>query len=634
MARKRKTNGVIFSEGRALPDTVWEVYAQLLSDIFGEIVEDNELLVNCYCPIRTRKFDEHWITSITTGIPTALLSEPGKNPNDFLTENLKTAKVNNPFLILGNVGTGKSTYVHYYFKIALKKLNLDSKIEGIIIDLREIGEDADMKEQKLFIDRKIDEHIVKNYEDFYKPEYELLLKIFEDELRPRQFVYEALERRVGREKAKTIKVNDVLDIQKNKRFYNTARIKYIKEKYSKAIFIILDNVDHHEKEFQESIFLLSKSLMTDFQCPFILTAREYTFPAAYRHIRLSAFQPRFLHLSSPDIKELINLRMNYVLKERTVEDLLVKNGNDYVMINTPHKEPFKLPLSELRARLSVILQSLLSKEILHILQCLSDTDMRSLLKMVKVALSSGYLYPPERQERYTSVRPYDFLRAIMLGNNPYYRPKDPSTMILNLFENEEKNFDGNNLIRYRTLQCIDHLGDDVNIDDIYEFMKSIGYPKKKVQEVINKFLQLNLIESPYSEGYDAEKMVFVKLTLTGRFYLEELIKEKEYFGALKQATYMEEEDYGRVVVLTKESKRLSKREWIEADLASTEAFIEFLEKEEEKERKRVDEISINNNYIQSVINYKRLESISTVKPYISEQKRIILSSPSLDSAEI
>ena len=623
MSIKRKIDEVIFSQDRAKPDTVWEVYAKLLSDIFGDITEQNEMLEKCYCPIRTRKFDEYWLPSIITSIPTAMLCDPDQNPDNFLSYHLMFAEEKNPFLIIGNVGTGKSTYIHYFFKVGLKKLHLDSKIEGIIVDLGKIERYADSKDLKLFIDNRIDKHIVENYQEFYEPDYDLILRVFEDELRPLQKTYAALARRVGREKAKEVKIKDVIELQKNIRSYNIARIRHIKNKYKKKIFIVLDNIDHHHKDLQENTFLLSQSLITDFQCPFILTVREYTFTAAYRHTGISAFQPRFLHLSSPLIKEVIKKRTDYALKEKHIDNIFV--GKDKVIVSLPNEEPFELSLSELKERLSVILNSFLSKKIIDTLERLSNTDMRTLMKIVRVALSSGYLYPPQRQLRYNSVRHYDFLKAIMLGNNPYYRPKDPSTMIINLFENEEKNYEGNNLIRYRTLQCIDYFGDDTHIDDVYEFMVSIGYKFDKIKKILKLFLRYSLIEPTYPKSSNIDRIEFFKITLTGKYYLDKLINNIDYYQNIKHATYMERKYFDKVEVDETLLKKLSINKLIKFDIDSTDIFIEFIENKEKNEEKKVEELSIETGNSSLIDKYKKLESISSIKPFIGRRKEIILS---------
>ena len=623
MPIRRKIDDVIFSQDRAKPDTVWEVYAQLLSDIFGEITEQNEMLEKCYCPIRTRKFDEYWLPSITTGIPTALLCDPDQDPDYFLSDHLMFAEVENPFLIIGNVGTGKSTYIHYFFKVGLKKLHLDSKIEGIIINLGKIERDADSKDLKLFIDNKINEHIVENYQEFYEPDYELILRVFEDELRPFKKIYAALARRVGREKAKSVKIKDVIELQKNIRSYNIGRIRYIKNKYEKKLFIVLDNIDHHHKDFQESTFLLSQSLMTDFQCPIILTVREYTFTAAYRHTKFSAFQPRFLHLSSPIITEVIKKRTDYALKEKHIDSIFV--GKDKVILNLPNEEPFELSRSELKERLSIILNSFLSEEILYTLERLSNTDMRTLMKIVRVALSSGYLYPPQRQLRYNTVRHYDFLKAIMLGNNPYYRPKDPSTMIINLFENEEKQYEGNNLIRYRTLQCIDYLGDDTHIDDVYDFMVLIGYQFDKIKKILKLFLRHSLIEPTYPKSFNIDRIEFFKITLTGKYYLDNLINNIDYYQNIKHATYMDRKYFDKVEADEILLKKLSKNEYIKFDINSTDSFIKFIENKEKNEKRKVEELSIETGNSSLIDKYKKLESISSIKPFIERRKEKILS---------
>ena len=139
-------------------------------------------------------------------------------------------------------------------------------------------------------------------------------------------------------------------------------------------------------------------------------------PKAYRHLALSAFQPRFLALSLPDTKELISKRKNYLLEHPAIIEKVYKlTKKDEIQI-TQRGKTWSIKLVDLKARMELVLDSFLSPDVIHMLENLSNYDFRYLLKTVNVALSSGYLYPEDGAKRRKDLNEYDLLRAVILGN--------------------------------------------------------------------------------------------------------------------------------------------------------------------------------------------------------------------------
>jgi DNA-binding MarR family transcriptional regulator len=628
MLMQRKIDEFFRKKLRYEPDTTWWVYAGVLSEIFGEIIEEDALLEHCYCESRSRKFDEAFIKAVTTGIPEAVFCDSDINPDDFLAEYLPKAELNNPFLILGDVGTGKSTYIHHYFKITLKRLKLDEIIQGIIIDLRDRY--IPPVELRRFIDEVI-HNCLEKCSNFVEPSFELLNEIFADELRSNYPVYSKLKE-LDKKEFEISVTKEILNLKQNRHLYNIARIKFLTEKLQQRIFIVIDNVDHYDRNYQIEVFNICRTLMQDYHTPFILTTRHYTFPIAYKHIGLSSFQPRFLNLSFPNTKKMLEKRVDYLFKLNFENKVIAKIKRDFIkMFIRGRVEEVKI--TDLRERLNIILETLLTEKIIEMLECLSNFDLRTLLKMVKIALSSQFIYPPERETKDEHhkkyVRHYDFLKAVMQGNNFYYDPtKGEATIIQNMFCIGDKTYEGNNLIKIRILQCLYCFGDKVHINKVYEFMESVGYTKERVKKVIKNFLQLDLIESSFNEGYDLDRdnIQFLQLTTTGKYYLKELIKEPSYLDTVKFATYINAKDYDDIFDILKDIKKYSPQERIEARMLSTEAFIEYIRKEEERESQRIIERKLD------IKNYKKLYRISDIlkSEYKELKEKILPYSPELE----
>lgn len=586
---------------REQPDTIWQAFADILAEVYGEIIHNDELLRECYCEVRSRHFDELFFPAIITKIPQAYLCANEKiNINQWMADILREeVDPYNPILIIGNVGSGKSTFIHHFFKVSLYKYGLNQLVNSIFIDLREYHPPLKRLEEHIY--EKLDAVLKEKYIDLKEPDLNLYEKIFSDELLPYKHIYEALS---SKDEANREKAKDIKKCLEDKLTYIKALLRYVKNKQKKKIYIIMDNIDHHPIEIQKEVFLLIKNLIFYFKTPIVLTMRDYTLSTAYKHCELAAFQTRYLNLSHPDLKTLLEKRMNFIIEKKIKITFYQKYSDKEIKVFLPSGFRISMDVKTLEERLRNILESLLTFKIIDILEKLSDRDMRILLDIVRVALSSGYLYPSQRQQKderegwKKRTRYYDFLRAIMKGNNPRYFPDGK---IVNLFENEEKDYEGNQMIRYRTLKAVDVFGKDVSVTQIIKFMKSIGYDESKTLNILNNFLNRGLIEAPFHEGYDINKqdIKFLRITKTGRYYLDELVKEVAYLEEIKFATYIEEKTYLEIQDLLNKSKRASS-EQVKYGLESTKKFIKYLGEEEKSESNRIlkmNDESILNEYL-------------------------------------
>ncbi|MFZ7132428.1 MAG: hypothetical protein ACOWWR_08735 [Eubacteriales bacterium] len=607
MPKARIIDGVSKDKARKEPSFLGLLLAEDLNRIFSEIISDKELLTKCYCPTRSRNFDESFIKSIATGFPNALLCTNSISPDEFLLENLPKSTNKNTYLIINDVGSGKTTYIHHFFRITLAELNLDNIIDAIIIDMRDLGAEEKITYESLenFVHSKIYSYLNENYVNISQPNIEIGEMLFSKELIPFAALIE-IKKIQGDAEYRDYIFNKVDKFIEDKRLFNCARIRYLldgfsdNQDYGRNIFVVLDNVDHYDQKTQETLFGLSVKIQNELGVCIIMSARDYTMPSIFRHHALCAFAPRFLHLALPNTKLLIQKRVNYIFKSDVLENIFQTSGKDEFMIRS-HNKSFKVSKKYLRQQISNIMYGMITnREIIEHLEYLSDYDIRSMLEMIRVALSSGYLLPVEwdRPER---IRKRDFLRALMCGNNPYYIPNDPNTKIINLFDNNEPTYCGNNLIRLRTLQVVQMYGDKSKIKDILDFMSSICYEKERVRRVLNELIKTDLIETTHQVGITADDDgELLKLTNSGHFYLTRFIYSDVYLEEVKNGTYMDAdiiEEINNLLHMGKNTRE-AKVNRIAFRLNATRLFLEYLIKEEKKEealiRKRQSNKSLQN----------------------------------------
>ncbi len=624
MNKRRIIDGKHKGKYRASPKYFWNLCSKEITRLFSEIIYDENLLNECYCPVRSRDFDDELIIEITTGIPNILIcsTKDFPNPDEFLSEELFSLDYQQPFLLVGDVGTGKTTYIHHYFKVKIKKYNFKHKIFGIVINLKDLGnfENVSFEIIEEFVHKKIHEDLCSQYSNISSPDIDLAKKLFYQELIPYNNLIQFKKEKNNFEEYFFAKIFELIS---NTKLFNKARIRYLQNEGIK-ISIVIDNVDHFDKNTQEKFFSLSVNLMTELKVQTIMSARDYTLPFAFRHVPVSAFDYRFLHLALPDTKIMLQKRIDYLLKSDFIGKIFQYARKNQIDIYTPSGKHYILQRSDLQNEFETILNSLInSDEIICILEKLSDHDIRAMLKMIRIALSSGYLFTEDRKNR-NKLDERDFLRAIMCGNNQHYMPGDISTTsVINIFDNEEPNYQGNNFIRLRSLQSIKVFGEKVDITEIYKFMESIGYNKEKVEKVLQLFINWDLIESPFYEGQDIvnDNIQTLKLTYAGEYYLEELIYNEVYIDEIKYATYMDKNYRQNIINNLKRAREPTlndKRRKFLKD-TTTKSFLKYMGKEENKEKQRID---LHNS--ESLQNYKKVCGIIAE---INEKFNDVLSAP-------
>jgi len=610
MVKGRLIDGVHKGKHRASPHSFWALCGPELAKVFSEIIYDTDLLSKCYCDIRSRDFDEEFIAEITTGIPGVLICSGDMRPDEFLSKNLPISSFDQPYLLVNDVGTGKTTYLYHYFLVTVKEYRLDNLIDGILINVREFGEGEDIPYDKLekFIHNKIHEHLTHNYRDISSPDIPMGEMLFEYELIPYSRLIDYKKAR-GRTEYEAFVFTKIDSLVSDTKVFNRARLRYLNS-IGKKIYIVIDNVDHFGRKTQERIFGLSTKLMNELGNSIIMSARDYTLPSAFRHVPLSAFEPRFLHLALPDTSGILQKRISHLFESDFIGKIFKIVGKDQIEIYAASGVRYVFDQNNLHREFQTIMDALLGGDkIVDMLENLSDYDMRAMLKMVKVALSSGYLFPDDREKR-DRVRARDFLRAIMCGNNPFYFPNDPSCMVLNVFDNGEPDYSGNNLLRLRSLQTMKACGDNAALEEVVDYMESLGYHKERVKKVLQLLIEWDLVESSYHEGSNIERddIKVLKLTFAGQYYLNNLIYNDIYLGEVKNSTYLDNDFLEKIMTSMAKGRdsSLAREDRILNRLNATELFIEFLRRAEEEEEKNIK----SRGQPISLTNYEQINGIT------------------------
>lgn len=324
--------------------------------------------------------------------------------------------------------------------------------------------------------------------------------------------------------------------------------------------------------------------MKKYSSPFILVAREYTCPIADQYMNLAAFHPRFLHLSQPDLKIVINKRKQRIinqLDEKLQTLLKEKKVIDSLLIQKQLDE-----MNRRKKDLDHIINSIQNDKNLNIIRKLSNYNTRHFLKILSISLSSGYLSDVSVVEEIDNK---SLIESLILGNNEYHNPGD--TAICNLFDNETITIEGNSLIRIRLLEIISMMDGKNSVSDIMDKMSSIGYLPSIVLDSINKFIRERLVMSDTGIEIKYPSTTYVKITSCGKFYLEKLCPCKHYLQEMIYSTHLPIPTLVKIKDDLKSGKKGSSSSFKRrTSQFSIPSFISYIETEEQKEKKRIENL--------------------------------------------
>ena len=532
-------------------------------DIFlGELLDDNkkEILKACYISENNLK------DGYKDLVPKIFQPYRIKEASSFSSEYARNSYKNEftLMLLLGGVGSGKSTFIHRFFKIHLK----DAKyLIWFYIDFRDcLPNESEIK-------RYIIKHIFKIWTKNYA-------SIFSD----KEFKYDP----------------------KNESASLLELFEYLKEnKYS--ISLVIDNVDQHDKSFQEKLFIKSNEITKEFEITTILAIREETFQISTKTGVFDAYNIPIFHVPSPNFLDLVLKRLEccieYLHQDKVVGINDNKDKNDIIVF-------FK------SVKTSLLSKNNQAIKLTEFIQKISIGNMRNALDMFNKFLASGNvnIYEILTEDSY-QIAYHQFLKAIILADYKYY--KGDRSAIINLFDFDSSITNSH----FNCLRLLNYLDERINrktavgrgfikIDEIVDIADEVSIKKEVIIYCIEILAEKYLIELDNQSRKDINSASYIKITSAGKFYLDYLSNTFIYLSLVYIDTPISDDLTFEILRKNNDCTGIADR------LAKAKIFVNYLKYSEENEFQQHPEYSSNN------FTSKMFGSI-LVEKFDKEQENII-----------
>lgn len=520
----RPLDGVIGRDATLTRNYLHTYIAPFIEFIFQDITAESQIdvLRRCYVYERAYKYSDEVMRQIfEDSIPhyarkdhIKLFKEGALTAGKFdhyISKGSYSQETGKLVLLLGGVGSGKTTFVHRYFNIV--KGNEPTCV-WFYVDFKQAPIDSDEIEEYIY------QQVIDKFERVYEPkmhdQLEMLGITFNKENKPTY-------------------VGHCIRVLKHNGF---------------IVHLVLDNVDRCSTNLQESIFLLAQNFISRFKVLTLLSLREETY---YRFKQTGPFDayhiPRF-HIASPPFERLVTYRLNYLLMILGLTDDKIAKALSKPIIFDEKKPDVLTFLATVRRSLSSW-PGYPMKPISNFLTCVSDGDMRAALDLFNNFLRSGntkveeILDKCDQGEKYR-IAEYQFLKSVILGDSRYYR--GDRSFIMNVFDPNialtTSHFMHLRILRYAHLLRTNEtdIGRGyVSINILARDAESVFLQEQVVLDSLRKLARFGLIRLDNESKDGLDTAVFYKLTARGQFYLNELSRRFIYLDLVQTDTQIGDE---------------------------------------------------------------------------------------------
>lgn len=550
----------------------------LIDGIFRDISENTDLLGECYV-------EDRWVEDTTKGLKTKLRdSVPpiaerdntkqifDRNRNlfkDKMRELVKAPATDTTILLMGGVGSGKTTYIIRYFN-KIDKGFIEGFCKVIYFDFRTMAPDESQ------IQNNCSQIII---DDFESSELEnnpaVLREIFDTEIQKfKKSVWIGLtESKIAEETSVLIKQS-----MADKNLYAKRICDFFRKK-GKSTILIFDNLDQTSFSFQQSLFLYAHSISISFQSIVIVALREETYFSSSQNGAFNAYLNLRYHISTPEFKKVFERRLDFgnKLLKKPVQEI-----KEFLNTNSD------IEIASIRDFLSIVTDSFFisNKDLLKCVKALCGGNTREALDFCNSFMVSGYadidkMLKIKSQEGSYRIGLHEFAKSIIYGERKFY--KEAVSKIANVYEPPSgasgSHFTISRILKYllnRSDISSIHGSGFVQASQVIKDLTNIFGNENDILEGIKKLLLKKMIET---ETYNVafESHCYIRLVQSGEYFLKEFSLLFVYLDAVfidttikKSSRFDELSQYALTTNLEERLKR-------------TSIFIDYLSEEEDRE---------------------------------------------------
>lgn len=435
--------------------------------IFNPVTPSERAYVvnNAYIPSRRRERYVEPIDRLIRGVVS-----PSVHEIDSLEDTAKPKEITSVFnehlkklesklvLLVGSVGSGKSTFIDYLTEVALPDDVLERTL-WLRINLNNAPPHREVAHE--WIAEQIISSLRTSKPEMDFDELSSIRKVYAPEIRAFTKGALALLREGSDEYQKRL-ADKVIELQKDRLQTAKSLARYLCGNTGRLLVVCLDNCDKRNREEQLLMFQLAQWLQVELRCLIFLPLRDVTYDAHRNEPPLdTAIKNLTFRIEPPRFSDVLAKRVTLALN-----DLVSRAKEKTIEYTLPNGMRVAYPASDQGMYLSAIVRSLYAHDrfVRQILSGLAGRDIRKALELFLEFCTSGHIgedqiYKIRSLEGQHTI-PFDVVARVLLRMNRRFYDGDKS-YVKNLFQCEPTDAFPEHFLRLSVLRWLENRAKDV-----------------------------------------------------------------------------------------------------------------------------------------------------------------------------
>jgi len=508
------------------------VFKAFFSSMSGE--DDPEMLAKCFVESKESKDAEASLEKIAKNLieNIQMVSDDSASSLQDEIESAVEFSLKEFVLIVGNKGSGKSTFIDRFFDLVLDKplrerclllkvdlRNSDGDIRTVhswlTDELTRLAETALFASDILTYD-DLQGLFFRQYQSWSLGEYKHLYETDKNQFKIKfgDYIHQ-------------IRENDRKKYLDNLLWHATGARRLMP-------CLVFDNTDHYSKEFQEAVFQYAEGIHRSVFSFVICPITDRTIWQLSKAGPLQSYETKAFYLPIPSTKEVLQARVSFIREKIQAND---KGSQQYLL-----QKGIRLSIKDIQAFAACIEEVFINTEyVSRALSWLCNFDIRRSLGLTGKVLSSPYISIEDLVRTYISGNqlrvPEPVIRkALLLGDYNQYN-SESSDFVLNVFSTTSENLTTPfarlsilHLLKNREATAEDAEDGYLSAAQICTYLDAIGISESAVHKHLEKLLDYRCIEPYDPTATSISDDTRLKITASGQIHIE---------FALTDSTYME-----------------------------------------------------------------------------------------------
>ena len=479
-------------------------------------------------------------------------------------------------LLIGNVGSGKTTFTRYFKQVFLaqKHPDLYAKCEWIFINMNFAPLSKD--EIYAWLKQRLIEGIISEHSDIDFDNYEIINKVFRLDIARFDKGLGSLLRDNQTEYIKEL--YSLLSVVRNDPVrYLESLLIYIKECFSHIPIVVLDNCDKRNKDEQLLMFDVAQWLRNQYKCIVILPMRDNTYDTYKTEPPLdTVVRDLVFRIDPPDLLKVLQARLDYITRiaGQAGEVYVLQNGMQVAIKRSELADYFRLIMVAIRK----------DRWISNIFYRLSDRNTRNGIQIFEDFCKSGHMNPSDIFSMRVlgedvEIPSYKFMNVLLRKNRRYY--SGDASNFINLFSS---NYLDDFPDPFICIDILHWLKAKIGIDgpsktkglfaisSMIRELQLFGHKTEAIHRELQYLIKKGLVFCESLNEAESDNDL-IKITIPGALHLR-LLNNIQYIAACAEDTL-----FKNTIIMTRISRRLMSAEHCSKLVSTLNArdLIEYLE---------------------------------------------------------